>query len=42
MFLFCWAVSSTWYEGESTVVQGSPFSEGQLPPQILPPREPTS
>jgi hypothetical protein len=41
LFIFCWAVSSTWYDGEPDAAQGSPFSEGQLPPQILPPREPT-
>ncbi len=39
LFLFCWAISSLWYEGESDTGHGSPFADGQLPPQILPPRE---
>ena len=39
LFLVSWAISSLWYEGESDALEGSPFAEGQLPPQILPPRE---
>jgi hypothetical protein len=39
LFLISWAISSLWYEGESDTLEGSPFAEGQLPPQILPPRE---
>jgi hypothetical protein len=39
LFLISVAVSSTWYEGDSDALDGSPFAEGQLPPQILPPRE---
>ena len=39
LFLFCWAISSLWYDGEPDAGQGSPFADGQLPPQILPPRE---
>ena len=39
LFLISWSVSSLWYEGEPEAQDGSPFAEGQLPPQILPPRE---
>jgi hypothetical protein len=39
LFLISWSVSSLWYDREPDVVEGSPFAEGQLPPQILPPRE---
>ncbi len=39
LFFFSWAISSLWYEGEPDTLEGSPFAEGQLPPQILPPRE---
>jgi hypothetical protein len=39
LFLICWSISSLWYQGESDTVKGSPFADGQLPPQILPPRE---
>lgn len=39
LFLACWAISSLWCEGESDALEGSPFAEGQLPPQILPPTE---
>lgn len=42
MFLICWAVSWFWYRPDSGSLRGSPFAEGQLPPQILPPREPKS
>ncbi len=39
LFLISWAISSLWYEGEPDTLEGSPFADGQLPPQILPPRE---
>jgi len=40
LFLFTWAISSLWYRDDSAeALKGSPFAEGQLPPQILPPRE---
>ncbi|TWT76312.1 hypothetical protein CA13_68050 [Planctomycetes bacterium CA13] len=40
LFLLSWAVSAIWYEANTEdTLQGSPFAEGQLPPQILPPRE---
>ena len=39
LFLVSWAVSSLWSEGETDMLDGSPFADGQLPPQILPPRE---
>lgn len=39
LFLFCWLISLLWYDGQPEAGQGSPFAEGQLPPQILPPRE---
>lgn len=39
LFLICWLISSLWYQGESETAKGSPFADGQLPPQILPPRE---
>ncbi|WP_442506277.1 hypothetical protein SH528x_005112 [Novipirellula sp. SH528] len=39
-FLFSWAVSSLWFQGDDEqTLKGSPFAEGQLPPQIMPPRE---
>ena len=39
LFLVAWAISSLWYEGEPDALEGNPFAEGQLPPQLLPPRE---
>jgi hypothetical protein len=39
LFLVAWSISRLWFEGESEALHGSPFAEGQLPPQILPPRE---
>ena len=40
LFLISWCVSSLWYEAsDDDALQGSPFAKGQLPPQILPPRE---
>ncbi|GAA4448553.1 MULTISPECIES: hypothetical protein [Novipirellula] len=39
-FLFAWAVSSLWFHAEDEqTLKGSPFAAGQLPPQIMPPRE---
>lgn len=42
LFLFCWAIALVWYDRDAETAKGSPFSEGQLPPQILPPREQSS
>jgi len=39
LFLFSWSISSLWYRETSDVHQGNPFADGQLPPQLLPPRE---
>ena len=39
LFLVTWTISSLWYRKESDLQHGSPFAEGQLPPQIIPPRE---
>jgi hypothetical protein len=39
LFLISFAVTSLWYDGDADTLDGSPFAEGQLPPQILPPRE---
>jgi hypothetical protein len=39
LFVISWAISSLWYEREPDTLEGSPFADGQLPPQILPPRE---
>lgn len=39
LFLISWLVSSLWFDRESDVLEGNPFADGQLPPQILPPRE---
>jgi hypothetical protein len=39
LFFVSWAISSLWYQGEPDALEGNPFAEGQLPPQILPPRE---
>ncbi len=39
LFLISWAISSLWYEADDESLKGSPFADGQLPPQILPPRE---
>ncbi len=39
LFLITWSVSSLWYRDDPDSLRGSPFAEGQLPPQILPPRE---
>lgn len=37
-YLIAWLVSIIWYRAADESVQGSPFAEDQLPPQILPPR----
>lgn len=37
-YLVAWLVSIIWYRAADESVQGSPFAEDQLPPQILPPR----
>jgi hypothetical protein len=39
LFLIAWSISSLWYQQDADSLKGSPFAEGQLPPQILPPRE---
>lgn len=39
LFFVCWLVAILWYEGDPDVGHGSPFADGQLPPQMLPPRE---
>ncbi|MEM1067959.1 MAG: hypothetical protein AAGI63_03610 [Planctomycetota bacterium] len=41
LFFLARAVASIWYQPPSTLEDGSPFAEGQLPPQILPPRNPS-
>ena len=38
-FLIAWLVSILWYRPADELVEGSPFAEDQLPPQILPPRD---
>lgn len=40
VFLIARAASVIWYRPEPEQHEGSPFSDGQLPPQILPPQEP--
>lgn len=39
LFLISFSISSLWYRGDADALEGSPFADGQLPPQILPPRE---
>ncbi|MGI9474191.1 MAG: hypothetical protein ACR2NZ_21805 [Rubripirellula sp.] len=39
LFLLTWSVSSLWYRDSFDTHLGNPFADGQLPPQILPPRE---
>lgn len=39
LFLINWVISSLWYRESADLHQGNPFADGQLPPQILPPRE---
>ncbi|MFG0260921.1 MAG: hypothetical protein ACF788_00815 [Novipirellula sp. JB048] len=40
LFLFAWAVTSLWFVGDDQdTLHGSPFAAGQLPPQVMPPRE---
>ncbi|WP_235033439.1 hypothetical protein [Rubripirellula obstinata] len=38
-FLIAWLVSILWYRPADELVEGSPFADDQLPPQILPPRD---
>lgn len=38
-FLIAWVVSILWYRPADKLIEGSPFAESQLPPQILPPRD---
>lgn len=40
MFLLGWAIAVARTGSSQDTTQGSPFAEGQLPPQILPPRNP--
>ena len=40
LFLFAWVLSLGAPGEPEDYASGSPFSEGQLPPQILPPRDP--
>lgn len=40
LFVFARGVSLLWYDAPPELHDGSPFAEGQLPPQILPPRDP--
>jgi len=40
LFLFAWSVASLWYRSDDQNRAGSPFAADELPPQILPPREP--
>ena len=42
LFLFAWVVARTAIRGPDESNEGSPFAEDQLPPQLLPPREPQS
>jgi hypothetical protein len=39
LFLVAWAVGCLWYEAGDERLKGSPFAAGQLPPQLIPPRE---
>lgn len=39
LFLIGWAVALLAFRGHDDTLQGSPFAEDQLPPQLLPPRE---
>jgi hypothetical protein len=40
LFVLARAVAGMWYQPSSEIHDGSPFADGQLPPQILPPRDP--
>ena len=42
LFLVGWAIACLTVRAKDTAPPGSPFAEDQLPPQMLPPREPTS
>ena len=39
LFGISWCVSQIWYQATEESIEGNPFAEGQLPPQIIPPRE---
>jgi hypothetical protein len=39
VFLFSWAIAIVWYTADDEAPT-NPFAEGQLPPQILPPKDP--
>lgn len=41
VFLLSWMIASIGYTSDATS-QASPFAEDQLPPQILPPRDPVT
>ena len=40
LFIVARAVSLLWYRPAPELHDGSPFADGQLPPQILPPQDP--
>lgn len=40
LFLIAWMVALLTVPAEDDSTAGSPFADGQLPPQMLPPREP--
>ena len=44
LFLISWSISSLWHSADLDQQNNSksPFAEGQLPPQVLPPRNPSS
>ena len=42
VFVLTWAMSLPLRRSRENPTQGSPFADGQLPPQILPPRNPMS
>jgi hypothetical protein len=39
VFLFSWLIAIFWYTADDEA-PANPFAEGQLPPQILPPKDP--
>ena len=41
LFLFAWVPAYLGRDRWADVHRGNPFADGQLPPQILPPRSPT-
>ncbi len=42
LFLIAWVPAVLGRDRWSEVGKGNPFAEGQLPPQLLPPRDPTT